>query len=83
MPSDQTFATDYREIIDTMLTETMAEGTRNGYPDGNWKRKATIQDHLEHIKAHIELAMAGDTTEDHIAHAFTRLAMIRILQTEI
>ena len=78
--TDLTFADDYAPLLRDVIQATMEEGAAQGY-DGNWRRH-NIAYHLEHIRAHIANAIAGDTTENHIEHALTRLAMIKVLQAE-
>ena len=71
----------YRELAglayDTVL-KTMVEGTKT-HPDDNWQ-EVDIIDHLCHASHHIEDYIAKDKTEDHIAHAITRLVMIKFLE---
>ena len=43
------------------------------YPKNNWRR-ITMAEHLNHAEQHIQLLKAGDTSEDHLGHALTRLA---------
>ena len=47
--------------------------------DANW-RGIPIADHLNHAAAHLNNFYAGDTSEDHLAHAATRLMFALELQ---
>lgn len=44
------------------------------YPDEKWKTQ-TVQDHLEHLVAHVADYMSGDKGEDWLAKIVTRAAM--------
>lgn len=46
-----------------------------------WKDQ-TILEHIEHARDHLRLAWAGDTTEDHVGHALTRLMFVVQLEAE-
>lgn len=74
----------YRELAglayDTVL-KTMVDGAKT-HPDDNW-REVDIIDHLCHANHHIEDYIAKDKTEDHIAHAMTRLAMAIYLRNDL
>ncbi len=50
------------------LAETCAEGARK-YGDGNWTRGIPASVMLNHAIRHIYLYLAGDDSEDHLAHA--------------
>ncbi|MFA5307796.1 MAG: hypothetical protein WC365_10165 [Candidatus Babeliales bacterium] len=63
---------------DTVL-QTMIEGETT-HPANEWQDISTA-DHAEHIKMHIG-KHRRDKTEDHIAHALTRLAMIKYLESK-
>ena len=57
------------------LATTMAEGAAAGKDDGpipEWE-KMTCEEHLNHACRHILAVFDGDTSEDHLAHAFCRL----------
>jgi hypothetical protein len=40
----------------------------------NW-RKVDMEDHIDHALQHIFAYLAGDKQDDHLGHAFCRLAM--------
>lgn len=42
------------------------------YGDGNW-RSIPVGDHLNHALSHVFAWLAGDTQDDHLAHAACRL----------
>ncbi len=62
---------------DTVL-RTMQEGEQT-HPGNEWQQQPEIY-HLIHATTHIASAGLKDTSEDHIGHALTRLAMIKYLQ---
>lgn len=59
------------------VLQTMIDGEKEHGADG-WK-VLSVADHAEHIKAHIGKHRM-DKSEDHIAHALTRCAMIKYLE---
>ncbi len=71
---------DYEKLAkvayDTVL-QTMIEGERAHGTD-EWMA-LSVPDHAEHIKAHIG-KYRRDKSEDHVAHALTRCAMIKYLE---
>ncbi len=50
------------------LAETYAEGAKK-YGDNNWKKGFPASDLINHLIAHCYKFLAGDTSEDHLAHA--------------
>jgi Domain of unknown function (DUF5664) len=67
---------DYTLIPATALA-TVARVMYNGlekYGRDNW-RNITITDHLNHAINHVYLHLAGNTQEDHLGHACTRMMM--------
>jgi hypothetical protein len=62
---------------DTVL-QTMIEGERVHGAD-EWKN-TSIGEHFRHADRHLFKYLQGDTSEDHIAHAQARLAMIKYLE---
>jgi len=62
---------------DTVL-QTMIEGEKEHGTDG-WKDTQTGE-HFKHADNHLFLYLKGDSSEDHIAHAMTRCAMIKYLE---
>jgi hypothetical protein len=50
-----------------------AEGAKRYAPD-NW-RKISVRDHLNHLLQHVYAYLAGDTQDDHLAHAICRAEM--------
>jgi len=50
------------------LARTCAEGAAR-YGVGNWLRGIPVSDLLNHAIRHLYLYLAGDKTEDHLAHA--------------
>ena len=58
----------------TAIALVMEEGVKNGRDSDNW-RKVPLNIQMNHALAHITAWMRGETDEDHLAHALTRLAM--------
>lgn len=50
------------------LARTCADGA-DKYGEGNWLKGIPVSDLLNHAIRHIYLYLAGDRTEDHLAHA--------------
>lgn len=46
----------------------------NKYGDDNW-RKLSTREHLDHCMLHVLAYQAGDTQDEHLKHALTRLSM--------
>lgn len=80
---DKQINADYIKLaqiaFDTVL-QTMMEGEKT-HPANDWQ-EVDIIDHICHTSHHENDYIAGDTTEDHIAHALTRCAMIKYLEAE-
>ena len=74
---------DYKKLAqiayDTVL-QTMMEGEKTHTAD-EWKQ-ITIGGHSYCALRHIDEFNKGDKSEDHIAHALTRCAMIKYLEDE-
>jgi len=62
---------------DTVLA-TMLEGEKQ-HPGNEWQT-VDINTHLAHEAMHCVKYVEGDTSENHIAHALTRLAIIKEMQ---
>jgi hypothetical protein len=63
-----------------IVLQTMLEGEKQHNPDG-WK-DIPAWEHLNHTMQHLTASAMRDKTEDHIAHALTRCAMIKYLEQE-
>ncbi len=50
------------------LAETYAEGAMK-YTEHNWRKGIPYSNLINHMLQHINLYLAGDRTEDHLAHA--------------
>jgi hypothetical protein len=73
---------DYTLIPPDALAQ-VARVLHNGlvkYGKDNW-RKVPVEDHLNHSINHVYLHIAGNTNEDHLSHAATRLLMALDLHT--
>ena len=57
------------------LAETCAEGARK-YGDHNWQKGIPASVMLNHAIRHAYLWLAGDATEDHLAHAAWNLLAV-------
>jgi hypothetical protein len=66
------------ELAKQIVIQTMLEGEQT-HPDNEWQT-VSIETHLYHATLHELKQATGDTSEDHIAHALTRLAMIKAAQ---
>lgn len=54
------------------LARVLDYGIRRGYPVDNW-RCIDTNAHLNHVLMHINAHLYGDTQDEHLEHAFTRL----------
>jgi hypothetical protein len=62
------------DLIDPAAMFAMAKVLAQGadkYGVDNW-RKIGTQDHINHMLQHVYAYLAGDTTDDHLAHAMCR-----------
>lgn len=50
------------------LAETYAEGAKK-YAPRNWEKGMPVGDTMNHVLKHLNQWLAGDTNEDHLAHA--------------
>ena len=57
------------------LAETYAEGAGK-HGDRNWEAGMPASDVVNHLLAHVNLWLAGDRSEDHLAHACWGLAAL-------
>lgn len=57
------------------LAETYGEGAEK-YTDNNWQKGIPAKNLINHALAHITQWLAGDTSEDHLAHAVWNLFSI-------
>ena len=67
----------------TRLYNALAEGIgkRHEYTwDEVYEHAVSVDDHLRHAEIHINLALSGDTNEDHVGHALGRLMLAAELQ---
>ena len=62
---------------DTVLA-TMLEGEATH--QGNEWQMISAWEHMNHAMQHMAASANRDTSEDHIGHAITRLAMIKVIQ---
>jgi hypothetical protein len=57
------------------LAETCAEGAAK-YGDHNWEKGFPVSSVMNHALRHLNLWLAGDNTEDHLAHAAWNLFVV-------
>ena len=57
------------------LAETCAEGARK-YGVNNWQKGIPASDLINHAIRHLYLYLAGDVSEDHLAHAAWNLLVL-------
>jgi hypothetical protein len=55
------------------LAEVLATGAEK-YGIDNWRR-IDAQSHVNHLLQHVYAWLAGDTTDDHLSHAYARAMM--------
>jgi dATP/dGTP diphosphohydrolase, N-terminal len=58
------------DLIDAHAIASIAKVLKNGadkYGANNW-RKIEVEDHLNHLIMHAYAYLAGDKTDDHLAH---------------
>ncbi len=71
-------ATPYRfDLIDAPALFEMAKVLHNGaqkYGENNW-RGIPVEGQLNHVLQHVYAYLAGDTSDDHLSHAFCRAMM--------
>lgn len=66
-------------IAERRLAETYAEGSKK-YSDYNWLKGLPAHDLINHAKAHINMFLTGDKSEDHLAHAVWNLCSLMHFQ---
>lgn len=72
------------DLIDSKALFKLAAALHEGgvkYGDENW-RKVPIRHQLNHALTHIFAYLAGDTQEEHLSHAFTRMMFATALEKE-
>ena len=57
----------------TAIARVMEEGLKK-YPKNNWLL-ISYEDHINHALCHLYMHIKGDTQDDHLEHALTRIAM--------
>jgi hypothetical protein len=60
------------EAVDRVIERALSSGK---YPKDETWRGVPIAEHFAHARAHLELLIAGDTSEPHLEHAATRILM--------
>ena len=70
-------ADEFKRAFETVL-EVMRQGERNHLPD-EWKAYPP-EYHIERAINHLHEWQAGDTREDHLSHAATRLLLALTLR---
>jgi hypothetical protein len=62
------------------LAEVLAQGAEK-YGVDNW-RKIDARSHVNHLLQHVYAWLAGDTTDDHLEHAYARAMMALAMERE-
>lgn len=62
------------------VLQTMIEGEKT-HPDNDWQN-VDIMEHFRHAIDHLASWELEENDEDHLAHAITRLAIIKYLEGE-
>lgn len=62
------------------VLQTMIEGEKT-HPDNDWQN-VDIMEHFRHALDHLASWELEENGEDHLAHAITRLAIIKYLEGE-
>jgi dATP/dGTP diphosphohydrolase len=70
-------ANEFKRAFETII-EVMRQGERNHLPD-EWKSYPPGY-HVSRAAEHLRLWQAGDTREDHLSHAATRLLLALTLR---
>jgi len=82
--AQQSFLPYRFDLLDAPAMFALAKVVHEGatkYGANNW-RKIPVQDHLNHLLAHVFAYMAGDSQDDHLEHAFCRAMMAVALKLE-
>jgi hypothetical protein len=80
---ERTRIDDAAELIN-MAVRCLFNALRDGdakHPPGTWM-KQTAEEHKSHLYSHIDDYEAGDTSEDHLAHAICRVVMYSCAKRE-
>lgn len=62
------------------VLQTMVDGEKT-HPDNDWQN-VDIMEHFRHALDHLASWELEENDEDHLAHAITRLAIIKYLEGE-
>jgi len=73
-----TIRADFRDAL--CRIETVLAANEPKYT-GRWRRQA-VAEHIVHAQQHLAAYVAGNTDEDHLAHAATRVVMAMQLDAE-
>lgn len=72
------------DLIDAKALLKIAQVHKQGgdkYGDTNW-RGISVNDHINHALVHVYAYLAGDTSDEHISHAATRLIFALALELD-
>ena len=68
------------QLVYGTVLQTMIEGEKT-HPDNDWQN-VDIMEHFRHALDHLASWELEENDEDHLAHAITRLAIIKYLEGE-
>lgn len=70
--SDTPYRCDLLPPLALLSIAAVLKGGADKYGANNW-RKIPLIEHLNHAQTHLLALLAGDTSDDHVSHAATRL----------
>ena len=70
--SDSPYRTDLLPAQALLSIAAVLKGGADKYGPNNW-RKIPLVDHINHAMTHLYALLAGDTSDDHLSHAATRM----------
>ena len=84
-PSDLAVALDLQAAATRAIRASLLEGERKYGVGSLSEGSGTLspRECLHRIAAHVDAALAGDTTEDHIGHILVRCAMLKYAQASV
>jgi len=74
---------DFRDltvVAITALRKALDDGAAK-HPAGDWREQSRVEQ-IEHLEAHLEKLLRGETAEDHLAHLICRAVILRALMED-